>query len=122
MSIRQFLKNGNVRKRKKPRYKITNWSEYNQSLKKRGMLSLYFPQGDLKSLFYNEFSYVKGISGQLPKYQPAYIQVIYTFYRLFDWGIRQIQGYFEDLWSSKGIDIPVPSFGHLWVHLNNPSV
>ncbi|GAA5253083.1 hypothetical protein KNCP2_13720 [Candidatus Rickettsia kedanie] len=25
----------------------------------------------------------------------------------------QITGYFEDLWRSKGLEIPVPSFGHL---------
>ena len=34
-------------------------------------------------------------------------------YRLFGWGIRQITGYFEDLWRTKKLDIPVPSFGHL---------
>jgi hypothetical protein len=27
--------------------------------------------------------------------------------------MRQIIGYFEDLWRSQGLDIPVPSFGHL---------
>lgn len=35
------------------------------------------------------------------------------FYRLFRWGLRQMTGYFEDLWLSKGLDIAVPSFGHL---------
>ena len=113
MPIRRYLKNGKVRKGKKSGYKVENWSAYNQSLKKRGMLSLYFPPGDLESVLYNASSYVKGISGQLPRYQPAYIQLIYTFYRLFDWGMRQIEGYFEDLWRSKGLKIPVPSFGHL---------
>jgi hypothetical protein len=27
--------------------------------------------------------------------------------------MRQIIGYFEDLWKSKGFDIAIPSFGHL---------
>lgn len=27
--------------------------------------------------------------------------------------MRQIVGYFEDLWKSKGLDIAVPSFGHI---------
>jgi hypothetical protein len=27
--------------------------------------------------------------------------------------MRQITGYMEDLWETKGLDIPVPSFGHL---------
>ena len=29
------------------------------------------------------------------------------------WGQRQITGYLEDTWRSQGLDIPVPSFGHL---------
>ena len=32
---------------------------------------------------------------------------------MFGWGIRQITGYFEDLWESKNLDIAVPSFGNL---------
>jgi hypothetical protein len=54
-----------------------------------------------------------GISGQQPFYQSPYIQLLYTFYKLFGWGIRQIIGYFEDLWRIKGLNIKVPSFGHL---------
>ncbi|WP_338141708.1 transposase [Rickettsia felis] len=41
------------------------------------------------------------------------MQLIYTLYRLFGFGQRQITGYFEDLWRGKGLEIPVPSFGHL---------
>lgn len=38
---------------------------------------------------------------------------MFTFYRLFGCGMRQIRGYFEDLWQQKKLEIPVPSFGHL---------
>ena len=113
MPYKARLKTGNPRKRKKAQYKIVNWSEYNQALKKRGDLSLYFPKGDLKEIFYNENSYVEGVAGREPEYRNPYIQLMYTFYRLFDWGLRQITGYFENLWRSKGLEIPVPSFGHL---------
>jgi hypothetical protein len=44
---------------------------------------------------------------------PPYIELIYTFYRLFSWGMRQIAGYMEDYWKTLGLDIPVPSYGHL---------
>ena len=113
MPYKARLKTGLPRKRKKTQYKVANWTKYNKSLKKRGALSLYFPKGDLKSIFYNETPYVEGISGRAAEYNVAYIQLIYTFYRLFDWGLRQMTGYFEDLWTSKGLDIPVPSFGTL---------
>lgn len=99
--------------RPKPQYKVTNWSLYNQSLKKRGRLSLLFPFGDLQDVLINENSYCKGHVGRHAFYQPAYIELIYIHYRLFGWGMRQIQGYFEDLWQTKGLDIPVPSFGSL---------
>ncbi len=39
---------------KKANYKVANWTTYNQSLKNRGKLSLYFPKGDLKSNFIND--------------------------------------------------------------------
>ena len=113
MPYKERLKTGEHRKRKKTQYKIVNWSSYNQSLRKRGMISLYFPEDDVKSLFINNTPYVQGDSGQSTTYQTPYIQLIYTFYRLFGWGMRQITGYLEDLWKTKGLDIPVPSFGHL---------
>lgn len=57
--------------------------------------------------------YVKGVSGQCETYKIAYVEFIYTLYVLFGWGMRQICGYLEDTWKIQGLDIPVPSFGHL---------
>ncbi|MFL9913420.1 transposase [Paraburkholderia sp. RL17-337-BIB-A] len=54
-----------------------------------------------------------GVSGREPTYTTAYIELIYTFYRLFGWGMRQITGYMEDCWATRGLDIPVPSYGQL---------
>lgn len=98
---------------RKSKYKVANWNVYNKSLKNRGKLSLYFPKGDLKPQFINEDSYCKGVAGRTAVYSSAYIEIIFIHYRLFGWGIRQITGYFEDLWESKNLDIPVPSFGNL---------
>ncbi|WP_157655019.1 hypothetical protein [Burkholderia ubonensis] len=58
------LKTGEPRKRPKPNYAVTNAREYNESLKRRGQLSLYCPDGDLKALLINDAPYVKGVSGQ----------------------------------------------------------
>ena len=85
----------------KPTYKVKNWTVYNKSLKNRGKLSLYFPKMDLRSQFINDNSYSKGVAGRSAVYSSAYIEVIFIHYRLFGWGIRQIAGYFEDLWESK---------------------
>lgn len=113
MPYKEALKNPSLSPRKKPSYKVTNWTEYNKSLKKRGELSLYFPEGNLESQFINENCYIAGVSGQQVTYKQAYIELIYMFYRLFRWGMRQITGYFSDLWKTKSLAISVPSFGHL---------
>jgi len=104
---------GKPRKRRKPGYRVTNARAYNQSLKRRGMISLYFCGGDLKAQFINARTHTPGVSGRVPTYTEAYIQIIFTFYRLFGWGMRQITGYMEDYWATRGLDIPVPSFGQL---------
>jgi hypothetical protein len=113
MPYKARLKTGEPRKRKKPGYRVTNAGEYNRSLKRRGQLSLYCPDGDLKALFINAHPYVKGVSGREATHTDAYIELIYTFYRLFGWGMRQITGRMEEFRAIRGLDIAVPSFGHL---------
>ena len=113
MPYKEKLKKPSKNPRSKTKYKVANNSEYNKSLKKRGKLSLYFPEGNLKSQFINEESYRQGVSGRENYYSKSYIILIYTFYRLLKFPMRQITGYFEDLWQGKDLDITVPSFGHL---------
>lgn len=113
MPFKEKLKTPSSSPRKKAQYKVINWTQYNQSLQKRGEISLYFPQGDLRTQFINESPYVEGIAGQQATYKPAYIELMFMLYRLFGWGLRQITGYFKDLWRTRGLDILVPSFGHL---------
>ena len=113
MPYKARLKQGEARRRKKPGYRVTNARAYNQSLRKRGMISLYLPDGDLKAQFINAITHTRGVSGREPTYTDGYIQPIYTFYRLFGWGMRQTTGYMEDYWAARGLDIAVPSFGQL---------
>ncbi|WP_232446683.1 hypothetical protein, partial [Burkholderia ubonensis] len=55
-----ILKSGAPRKRPKPRYRVANARAYHQSLKRRGQLGHYCPEGDLKALFVNGRPYVPG--------------------------------------------------------------
>jgi Transposase DDE domain len=113
MPYKERLKTGGARKNKKTGYRQTNCHEYNQSLRKRGMISMYFPNGDIKSQFFCSETYIKGVSGRIAQYKAAYVELSYTLYRLFRWGLRQISGYLEDYWKSRCLDIPAPSYGHL---------
>ncbi|MGF6383806.1 IS5 family transposase [Paraburkholderia sp. JPY303] len=113
MPYKARLKTGEPRKRAKPGYAVTNAHEYNESLKRRGQLSLYCPVGDLKALFINDTPYQKGVSGQSRTYSDAYLELIFIFYRLFGWGMRQITGHMHEFRALRGLDIGVPSFGLL---------
>lgn len=53
----------------KVKHVITNWSQYNQSLKNIGKISLYFPKGDIVKQFINEELYEQGISGRHTTYK-----------------------------------------------------
>ncbi|WP_206955940.1 hypothetical protein [Trinickia acidisoli] len=106
MPYKARLKTDEPRKRPKPTYRVTNARAYNQSLKRRGQLTLYCPNGDLKALFINAQPYVPGVSGRNPTYTNACIELIYTFYRLSGWGMRQTTGLMEEYWQLRGFDIP----------------
>jgi hypothetical protein len=77
------------------------------------MISLYVPGGDLKAQRINAKICTPGASGRKPTYTAAYIELIFKFYRLFGWGMRQITGYMEDDWATRELDIPVPSTSQL---------
>src|SRR5215469_14098405 len=64
MPFKERLKSGEPRKRPKRRYVPQDWSQYNQSLRRRGMLSLYLPKGELRAQLINEQSYRAGQSGR----------------------------------------------------------
>lgn len=48
MPYKEKLKKPSLKPRKKPQYKVVNWTDYNKSLKRRAELSLYFPSGVLR--------------------------------------------------------------------------
>jgi hypothetical protein len=113
MPYKEKLKNPSDNPRAKAKYKVTNWTDYNKSLRKRGAINFCFPKGDPELLFVNRTPYLSRISGQQPTYKEPHIELMFTLYRLFGFGLRQITGYFEDLWKTKKLVILVPSFGHL---------
>src|SRR5471032_1620318 len=75
MPYKARLKTGEPRKREKPGYRVTNARAYNQSLRKRGMISLYVPDGDLKARLINAKVRTPGVSGREPTCTMAYIEV-----------------------------------------------
>lgn len=95
----------------KNRYKITNWQEYNASLKKRGKISIWL-SAKLLSVW-REID-VRKVSVGEQIYPDAIIEFCLVVKYLYHLPLRQTTGYVEDLLASQGYgDFCVPNFSTL---------
>jgi hypothetical protein len=88
-------------------YKTKNWSDYNNALKRRGSLSIWF---DAEMSWEAEPS---GQRGRQQAYSDAAIQACLTFKVLFGLPLRQTTGFVESLLELVGLDWTVPDFSTL---------
>ena len=89
------------------RYKTTNWSSYNDRLKRRGSLSIWFdPEMDWKPP-------PSGRRGRQKSFSDAAIQACLTLKVLFGLPLRQTTGFVQSLLQLIGLDWAVPDFSTL---------
>lgn len=89
------------------KYKTTNWSAYNDSLKQRGSLSIWFDP---------EMIWVpppRGKRGRQQSFSNAAIQTCLTLKVLFGMPLRETTGFVESLLRLVGLDWTVPDFSTL---------
>ena len=89
------------------KYKTTNWSAYNDSLKRRGSLSIWFDP---------EMVWVPPPSGKRGRQQcfsDAAVQTCLTLKILFGMPLRQTTGFVQSLLRLIGLDWSVPDFSTL---------
>ena len=89
------------------KYKTTNWSSYNDSLKRRGSLSIWFDP---------ELVWVpppSGRRGRQQNFSDAAIQACLTLKVLFGLPLRQTTGFMQSLLLLIGLDWVVPDFSTL---------
>ena len=89
------------------RYKTTNWSSYNDRLKRRGSLSIWF---DPEMVWVPPPS---GKRGRQQNYSDAAIQACLTLKVLFGLPLRQATGFVQSLLQLIGLDWAVPDFSTL---------
>lgn len=70
----------------KPRYRMTNWKQYNSALKARGSLTIWL---DKRMTW---FAACNGKRGRSPKFSDAAIQFCLTLKNLFGLALRQTTG------------------------------
>ncbi len=90
-------------------YKLRNWSDYNNSLKKRGKITIWLSD-DVASSWYYEGEQNPG--GELV-YSDVAIEFCLTLRHLYNLGYRQTEGFVEDIMYLVGLDLWVPSYSQI---------
>lgn len=88
-------------------YKVRNWSQYNESLKNRGSLSLWVSEDAIKKW---KAPKTKGINGAPRKYSDDAILCIMTLKVVYHLPYRQLIGFLFSIFSSMNLDLPIPHF------------
>ena len=96
-----------MRKPNTPTYKTLNWPGYNESLKRRGSLTIWFDPE------MNWAAAPTGKRGRQPDYSDAAIQTCLTMKVLFGMALRHTTGFVESLLRLIGLDWDVPDFSTL---------
>lgn len=91
----------------KPRYRITNWKQYNAALKARGSLTVWLD----KNMPW--FAAASGKRGRSPQFSDAAIQFCLTMKNLFGLALRQTTGFLQSLLALSGLAWTVPDFSTL---------
>lgn len=89
------------------KYKTTNWSTYNDALKQRGSLSIWF---DPEMIWIPPPT---GKRGRQQQFSDAAIQTCLTLKVLFGMPLRQTTGFVQSLLQLVGLDWAVPDFSTL---------
>lgn len=99
----------NQEAKKKDKYRVTNWGKYNQSLIKRGDITIWFDEALLEGWYY-EGPEQRG--GQY-KYSDVCMIGLLQLKAVFQLKYRQLQGFTASLVGLMGLDLEVPSYSQI---------
>lgn len=91
---------------KRCRYKVTNWSAYNQALKQRGSLEIWIADEVEQQWYYRGASQ----KGAQYVYSDSCIQMACIIKEVYHLGYRQTQGFLESLIARLGWQVQVPDY------------
>lgn len=95
-------------KRTPQKHKVSNWSYYNNSLKRRGSLELWISE-DIEALWY-EPNRVNDGTGTPKEYTDASIRLAYELKLCFKQPLRQLQGFINSLFKMSNLNIRCPDY------------
>ncbi|MCP4761998.1 MAG: IS5 family transposase, partial [archaeon] len=92
----------------KAKYKITNWPEYNNALKQRGNINIWF-QSDIKDLWY--YKKPKNANrGRQKIYSDKAVITCVTLGQVFNQRLRQTEGFVTSIVKLMDLSLDVPDF------------
>lgn len=87
-----------------PKYRTTNWSEYNAALKNRGSLDVWFNP----EMYW--YALPDGRPGRPLRFSDRAIEFCLTLKGLFQLPLRQVSGLVQSLLRMAGLDWPAPDY------------
>ena len=87
----------------KPEYRLTNWNQYEQSLRDRGNLTLWLSPSAIKSWKSKQ----SGKQGGQQKYADLAIETVLTLRLLFHLPLRQAEGFVMSLFEMMKLCLPI---------------
>lgn len=91
------------------RYRVTNWTVYNEGLRRRGDLTVWLSEAALESWSAPR----RTTKGGQPGYSDLAIELCLTLRTVFRLALRQTQGLMRSIAKLMGLDVQVPDFSTL---------
>lgn len=92
----------------KEKYKVTNWPEYNQALKQRGSITIWFSEEAISSW---EFQGKRKPGGKMV-YSDLAIQTCLVIKQVYHLKLRQTQGFMDSLVLLLGLTLKIPDYSN----------
>jgi hypothetical protein len=93
----------------KAKYRVTNWSAYNESLRRRGDLTVWVADDVAQGWAARR----RKTRGGQARYSDLAIEICLTLRTVFRLALRQTQGFMRSIAQLMNLDIPIPDFSTL---------
>ena len=95
-------------KKKSQKHKVSNWSQYNNSLKRRGSLELWI-SSEIEAIWY-EANRINDGTGAPREYTDASIRLAYELKLCFKQPLRQLQGFINSIFIISNLSVRCPDY------------
>jgi len=93
----------------KSQYKVTNWKEYNQALRDRGNITVWFTEEAIQQWTPEKTEK----RGRPFEYSEHAIATALLIRKVFHLPLRQTEGFFTAVASIMGVELPIPDFSSI---------